>query len=204
MIPKTLWTNSAYVIRWLEVLYCSSGFDNRILTSHLSLYITYINDFDGVGLEKYITNNGAMSLLIRAGHCEYSAQIACESVNNIRTIAALVLKNKLWETYHNLLDESTHQEVMPGQYAALVGPSGCGKNTSISLTERFYQVTNCTITIDGINIAEMNVNNLRERIALVSQEPSLYGDQKQRIAIARALIRNPKIMNQHSESEKIV
>ncbi|RIB12668.1 hypothetical protein C2G38_2100327 [Gigaspora rosea] len=50
-----------------------------------------------------------MSLLIRAGHCEYSAQIACESVNNIRTIAALVLKNKLWETYHNLLDESTHQ-----------------------------------------------------------------------------------------------
>ncbi|RIB12667.1 P-loop containing nucleoside triphosphate hydrolase protein [Gigaspora rosea] len=95
-------------------------------------------------------------------------------------------------------------EVMPGQYAALVGPSGCGKNTSISLTERFYQVTNCTITIDGINIAEMNVNNLRERIALVSQEPSLYGDQKQRIAIARALIRNPKIMNQHSESEKIV
>ncbi|CAG8441545.1 4408_t:CDS:2 [Scutellospora calospora] len=65
-------------------------------------------------------------------------------------------------------------EVKPGQYAALVGPSGCGKSTTIGLTERFYQVTNGSVTIDGINISTMNVNNLREHIALVSQEPSLY------------------------------
>ncbi|KAF0477233.1 multidrug resistance protein MDR [Gigaspora margarita] len=65
-------------------------------------------------------------------------------------------------------------EVKPGQYAALVGPSGCGKSTIMNLIERFYQVTNGTITIDEINIDKMNVNNLREHIALVSQEPSLY------------------------------
>ncbi|CAG8527114.1 8767_t:CDS:2 [Cetraspora pellucida] len=65
-------------------------------------------------------------------------------------------------------------EIKPGQYAALVGPSGCGKSTTIGLTERFYQVMGGSITIDGIDIAEMNVNNLREHIALVSQEPSLY------------------------------
>ncbi|CAG8832171.1 13421_t:CDS:1, partial [Racocetra persica] len=65
-------------------------------------------------------------------------------------------------------------EIKPGQYAALVGPSGCGKSTTIGLSERFYQVTGGSITIDGTNIATMNVNNLREHIALVSQEPSLY------------------------------
>ncbi|CAG8737867.1 278_t:CDS:2, partial [Racocetra fulgida] len=65
-------------------------------------------------------------------------------------------------------------EIKPGQYAALVGTSGCGKSTTISLTERFYQLTSGTITIDGIDITKMNVNNLREHIALVSQEPSLY------------------------------
>ncbi|CAG8727330.1 38074_t:CDS:2 [Gigaspora margarita] len=65
-------------------------------------------------------------------------------------------------------------EVKPGQYAALVGPSGCGKSTIMNLIERFYQVTNGTITIDEINIDKINVNNLREHIALVSQEPSLY------------------------------
>ncbi|CAG8704588.1 8389_t:CDS:2, partial [Cetraspora pellucida] len=65
-------------------------------------------------------------------------------------------------------------EVKPGQYAALVGPSGCGKSTIISLIERFYEVTDGTITIDEMDIAKMNVNNLREHIALVSQEPTLY------------------------------
>ncbi|CAG8761681.1 16888_t:CDS:2, partial [Racocetra fulgida] len=58
-------------------------------------------------------------------------------------------------------------EIKPGQYAALVGPSGCGKSTTIGLSERFYQVTGGSITIDGTNIATMNVNNLREHIALV-------------------------------------
>ncbi|KAF0536907.1 multidrug resistance protein MDR [Gigaspora margarita] len=233
---------------------------------------------------------------------EYSAQIVCEGVDNIRTIAALTRKDDLWKIYHHLLDEPMHQgfknaflasitfalsnsiyflvdalafwyggilfinneydllkiftvhtaimcgssfashifanapdmakaksafatiisllervpvidtwcqsgekfktvkghikfsdihfyyptrpgisvlrglnlEVKPGQYAALVGPSGCGKSTIISLFEKFYQVTSGKITIDRLNIAKMNVNNLREQMALVSQESSLY------------------------------
>ncbi|GES94504.1 ABC multidrug transporter Mdr1 [Rhizophagus clarus] len=65
-------------------------------------------------------------------------------------------------------------EIKPGQYAALVGPSGCGKSTTIGLTERFYETTGGKIEIDGIDITRINVSNLREHIALVSQEPSLY------------------------------
>jgi len=65
-------------------------------------------------------------------------------------------------------------EIKPGQYGALVGPSGCGKSTSIGLTERFYETTGGKIEIDGIDITTINVSNLRENIALVSQEPSLY------------------------------
>ncbi|KAG9287107.1 hypothetical protein G9A89_001001 [Geosiphon pyriformis] len=65
-------------------------------------------------------------------------------------------------------------EVKPGQYAALVGPSGCGKSTTIALTERFYSTTLGKVEIDGVDISTLNVNSLREHIALVSQEPSLY------------------------------
>ncbi|KAF0561079.1 P-loop containing nucleoside triphosphate hydrolase protein [Gigaspora margarita] len=65
-------------------------------------------------------------------------------------------------------------DIKPGQFVALVGQSGCGKSTIISLIERFYQVTSGTITIDGFDIDKINVNDLREHIALVSQEPSLY------------------------------
>ncbi|KAH8736104.1 multidrug resistance protein [Ilyonectria robusta] len=65
-------------------------------------------------------------------------------------------------------------DIRPGQYVALVGASGCGKSTSISLLERFYDPTKGGIFIDGKEIATLNVNDYRALIALVSQEPTLY------------------------------
>ena len=66
--------------------------------------------------------------------------------------------------------------VEPGQSAALVGYSGCGKSTIIQLLERFYDVKdgNGEILIDGINIKDYNLLELREKIGLVSQEPVLF------------------------------
>ena len=66
--------------------------------------------------------------------------------------------------------------IEPGQAAALVGYSGCGKSTIIQLLERFYDVDdgNGQILIDGINIKDYNLLELREKIGLVSQEPVLF------------------------------
>ncbi|CCC11025.1 unnamed protein product [Sordaria macrospora k-hell] len=65
--------------------------------------------------------------------------------------------------------------VKPGQYAALVGASGSGKSTAISLIERFYDVLEGgEILVDGKNISQLNVNSYRSQLALVSQEPTLY------------------------------
>ncbi|KAH0430175.1 ABC multidrug transporter mdr1 [Colletotrichum camelliae] len=138
--------------------------------------------------------------------------------------------------------------IRAGQYVAFVGSSGCGKSTTISLLERFYDATSGAIYVDGQNIHTLNIANWRSHLALVSQEPTLYpgtirdniqmgslkdcvsedaiefacreanihdfvlslpeglntsvgdngvllsGGQKQRIAIARALIRRPKVL----------
>ncbi|KAF2488594.1 ATP-binding cassette transporter ABC4 [Lophium mytilinum] len=64
--------------------------------------------------------------------------------------------------------------VKPGQYVALVGGSGCGKSTTIQLLERFYDPLVGGVYVDGQNIANLNVNDYRKHIALVSQEPTLY------------------------------
>ncbi|EWC45624.1 hypothetical protein DRE_05185 [Drechslerella stenobrocha 248] len=64
--------------------------------------------------------------------------------------------------------------VKPGQYVALVGPSGCGKSTTISLIERFYNPLAGGITLDGKEISDLNLRELRSHMALVSQEPTLY------------------------------
>ena len=132
--------------------------------------------------------------------------------------------------------------IEPGQAAALVGYSGCGKSTIIQLLERFYDVEEGKgeILIDGVNIKEYNLPQLRKKIGLVSQEPVLFkrsvyenilygkltadrdevlsaakraciekffnkkdlgtkedpvsGGEKQRLAIARAFLKDPTIL----------
>ncbi|KAJ2859700.1 hypothetical protein GGH94_005957 [Coemansia aciculifera] len=65
-------------------------------------------------------------------------------------------------------------EIQPGQKVALVGESGCGKSTTIGLIERFYDPEQGDVLIDGVNIKELNIGTLRQRIGIVTQEPVLF------------------------------
>ncbi len=67
-------------------------------------------------------------------------------------------------------------EIQPGQVVALVGRSGGGKSTIASLLTRFYDIEQGQIKIDGINIFEYTLKNLRQQFALVSQHISLFND----------------------------
>jgi len=65
-------------------------------------------------------------------------------------------------------------KVEAGQTVALVGESGGGKSSVISLVERFYSPTNGGVFIDGVDASELNVQWLREQVGLVAQEPVLF------------------------------
>ena len=62
----------------------------------------------------------------------------------------------------------------PKETVALVGESGCGKSTSVSLIERLYNPLSGTIKLDGVPINELEIGWLRRQIGLVSQEPILF------------------------------
>jgi len=64
--------------------------------------------------------------------------------------------------------------VEPNRMTALVGPSGGGKSTIVNLIQRFYEPVGGRISIDGQNIAEVDLASLRARIALVSQDVFLF------------------------------
>jgi len=133
----------------------------------------------------------------------------------------------------------------PGETTAFIGSTGCGKSTVINLIPRFYDVTQGSITLDGIDIRDVKQNDLRDQIGFVPQKGTLFsgtiesnllyadkeatpevlqeaveiaqasefifanedgfeaeisqggtnvsGGQKQRLAIARALVKKPPI-----------
>ena len=136
--------------------------------------------------------------------------------------------------------------VNPGETLAIIGATGSGKSTLINLIPRFFDVTSGEVLVDGVNVKDYRLEELRDRIAIVLQKAELYqrpieanirwgksdadpweiksaaeiaqadgficnteygyntfvaegghslsGGQKQRISIARAVIKNAKIM----------
>ncbi len=67
-------------------------------------------------------------------------------------------------------------KVSTGEILALVGISGGGKSSLVSLIPRFYDVLKGRVLIDGTDIREFAVADLRKEIAIVTQEPILFND----------------------------
>lgn len=64
----------------------------------------------------------------------------------------------------------------PGETIALIGPSGSGKTTLSALLQRFYSVTEGSITVDGVDIRNMTQHSLRSQIGVVFQDAHLFND----------------------------
>jgi ATP-binding cassette subfamily B protein len=64
----------------------------------------------------------------------------------------------------------------PGETIALIGPSGSGKSTLSALLQRFYRVTDGSITVDGVDIRNMTQHSLRSQIGVVFQDAHLFND----------------------------
>eukprot|EP00463_Aulacantha_scolymantha_P003240 TRINITY_DN404_c0_g1_i1.p1 TRINITY_DN404_c0_g1~~TRINITY_DN404_c0_g1_i1.p1 ORF type:complete len:318 (-),score=40.82 TRINITY_DN404_c0_g1_i1:175-1128(-) len=74
----------------------------------------------------------------------------------------------------DLVFKNFNLKIEAGQTVALVGETGGGKSTVISLIERFYDPTKGCVLLDDVDLKEINVKWLREKIGLVSQEPVLF------------------------------
>ncbi len=67
-------------------------------------------------------------------------------------------------------------DVPHGKTVAIVGPSGAGKSTVINLIPRFYDVQSGRISVGGMDVRDVTLASLRDKIALVSQETALFDD----------------------------
>lgn len=70
--------------------------------------------------------------------------------------------------------ENITLDIPPANVVALVGPTGVGKSTMASLIPRFYDVTSGTITLDGIDIRDLDLDDVRKNISIVLQDVFLF------------------------------
>ncbi len=77
-------------------------------------------------------------------------------------------------------------KVEPGQMVAIIGPTGAGKTTLVNLLMRFYEVDSGQILLDGVDIAEINKDELRRKIGMVLQDTWLFdGTIEQNVAFGK-------------------
>jgi len=85
-------------------------------------------------------------------------------------------------------------DIPPGRTLAIVGPTGAGKTTIVTLVARFYDVTQGRITVDGYDLRDITRSSLAGQMSLVLQEPFLYSN---------SVADNIRFANQEATQEKI-
>ena len=78
-------------------------------------------------------------------------------------------KNKKEQVLHNL-----NFEIAPGELVGIIGSSGAGKTTLVSLIPRLYDVDNGSVYVDNMNVKELSLHHLRESVAMVLQTNTLF------------------------------
>jgi ABC-type multidrug transport system fused ATPase/permease subunit len=85
-------------------------------------------------------------------------------------------------------------EVKPGECLAIVGPNGSGKSTLVKLLPRLIEPQSGRVTIDGTDVRELSLRNLRSQTAIVSQRPVIF---------ARSVLENIAYGNSHASPDEV-
>lgn len=89
---------------------------------------------------------------------------------------SIVFRDVFFAYREKMILEDIHLNINKGQMTAIVGASGAGKSTLADLIPRFHDVTQGQIEIDGVNIKDYKVSDLRGLMGIVTQEPILFND----------------------------
>ncbi len=96
--------------------------------------------------------------------------------NNDKGVVFVIQFNHVSKAYEDGTKavDSLHLEIKKGEFFVLIGPSGCGKTTTMKMINRLIETTEGSILIDGKDIQQYNINELRWNIGYVLQQIALF------------------------------
>ena len=142
----------------------------------------------------------ALVALERINEVYIADQEDYEEGQKINIKGDIEFKNVSFSYGRQKIFENLSFTIKQGETVAILGASGSGKSTILALLSRFYKVDSGEITIDGININDINLHSLRQSVGVVMQEPFLMGKSiEENIAITDNEINKEKLV----ESAKI-
>ncbi len=168
------------IILWIggKMVFAGNGFDGASFIAYIAMFSQIINPFKNLSSAFYNVQKGT-SALDRIEHL-LSVDNTIKEIPNAKSIKSfentVEFRNVGFSYGDKKILQGLNFTVQKGKTVALVGASGAGKSTLVDLIPRFHDVTSGEILVDGINIKECRIDDLRRLMGVVSQDPILFND----------------------------
>ena len=174
----TLLTEIGLLVVWGFGIYLVAN--EKITVGILTAFIAYIGRFytrlDSMSRIVSVTQKAAAGAKRIFDILDHVSNVP-EPVNPVklpRTTGAITMEDVSFRYGSRAVIKHLDLQIRPGEMIGLVGHSGSGKSTLVNLICRFYDVSEGSIQLDGVDVRRMSVSDYRSNIGLVLQEPFLF------------------------------
>lgn len=184
-MSEFLGTVAISIVLWFGgtlILGGTSSIDAPSFIYYMVIFYSIINPAKELSKTGYTIQKGMASLkridkILSADNPIKDARNPVSLPEDVRTSSSIVFCNVnfSYDGERKVID-NVNLEIKPGMTVALVGQSGSGKSTLVDLIPRFWDVDSGTVEVDGHNVKDYKVNELRSLMGNVNQEAILFND----------------------------
>jgi ATP-binding cassette, subfamily B, bacterial MsbA len=168
------------IILWFggRIVFSGTGFSGAWFLTYIGMFSQIINPFKNLSSAFYNVQKGTAAL-DRIEHL-LAAESTIKEIPNAEHIKSfehsIEFRNVQFSYGDKKILQGIDLKIEKGKMIALVGSSGAGKSTLVDLVPRFHDVTAGEILIDGINVKDCKLYDLRRLMGVVGQDPILFND----------------------------
>lgn len=179
-LSETMGVIVVSIILWIggKIVFSGTGFSGSTFIAYIALFSQIITPFKNLSSAFYNVQKGTAAL-DRIEHL-LGVENTIKEIPGAKSIPSflnsITFRNVSFAYGDKKILDDISLEIGKGKTVAIVGASGAGKSTFADLIPRFHDVSAGEILIDGVNIKECKLDDLRRLMGVVSQDPILFND----------------------------